>query len=141
MQFQMTDFENEKQRLNAELDAKLQQMTADLEAREKQSEARCEQTIKGEQVKFEAEKIKLEEQISEISEQAALLRGELDGIRIQQGKIVPSTDYTSRDRFKELEQEYEAFQKFFKKQWEFTKKEIRKTILWTKEEKKKKDGD
>ena len=43
------------------------------------------------------------------------------------------SDYTSRDRFTELEQEYEAFQKFFKKQWEFTKKEIRKTILWTKD--------
>lgn len=130
MQFAMTDYENEKKRLTDALDAKLQQ-----------TEARCQETITSEQKRSEAEKARLDGEIASLKEQAALLRGELDGIRIQQGKMTPSTDYTSRERFTELEQEYEAFQKFFKKQWEFTKKEIRKTILWSKDEKKKKIND
>ncbi len=130
MKFAMTDYDNEKKRLTDELEARLKQMERD-----------CAESVKAEQVRAEAEKIRYEEELANAREQAALARGELDGIRIQQGKITPSTDYTSRDRFTELEQEYEAFQKFFKKQWEFTKKEIRKTILWTKEEKKKRNGD
>lgn len=129
MQFAMTDYENEKKRLTDELDARLQQM-----------EQRCNDTVAAEQVKAEAMKISYEEQLAAVKEQAAFVRGELDGIRIQQGKLTPSTDYTSRDRFTELEEEYEAFQKFFKKQWEYTKKEIRKTLLWTKEEKKKRNN-
>lgn len=125
MQFKMTDYDNEKKRLEDELSAKLKQM-----------EKSCEDTVKSEQTKSEALKMQYEKQFAELKEQAALAKGELDGIRIQQGKMTPSQEYTSRERFTELEAEYEAFQKFFKKQWEFTKKEIRKSILWTKDEKK-----
>ncbi|MDE6690563.1 MAG: hypothetical protein K2K04_01195, partial [Clostridia bacterium] len=128
MKFQMSDYENEKKRLEDDLAAKLKQM-----------EQRCEDTVKSEQTKSEAMKMQYEKQIDEVKEEATLVRGELDGMRIQQGKLAPSTDYTSRERFTELEEEYEAFQKFFKKQWEYTKKEIRKSILWTKDEKKKRN--
>lgn len=125
MQFKMTDYDNEKKRLEDELENRLKQM-----------EQRCEDTVRNEQTKSEALKMQYEKQFTELKEEAALARGELDGIRIQQGKMTPSTEYTSRERFTELEAEYEAFQKFFKKQWEFTKKEIRKSILWSKDEKK-----
>lgn len=125
MQFKMTDYDNEKKRLEYELENRLKQM-----------EQRCEDTVRNEQTKSEALKMQYEKQFAELKEEAALARGELDGMRIQQGKMTPSTEYTSRERFTELEAEYEAFQKFFKKQWEFTKKEIRKSILWTKDEKK-----
>lgn len=77
-------------------------------------------------------------ELKKLRDENALIRGELDGIRAQQGKLTPSTDYTSRDRFIELEEEYMAYHRFFKAQWEFTKKEIRKTILWAKQEKPKK---
>lgn len=68
----------------------------------------------------------------------ALVRGELDGIRAAQGKLTPSTEYSSRERFVELQEAYAAFEKFFKEQWKLTKKEIRKQVLWTKQEKSKK---
>ncbi len=126
MQFKMTDYDNEKKRLEDELAAKLKKM-----------ERICAETVMQEQSKSEAQKAEYEKQLAELREEAAFTRGELDAMRIQQGKIAPSTDYASRERFTELEQEYEAFQKFFKRQWEYTKKEIRKTILWTKDEKKK----
>lgn len=126
MQFKMTDYDNEKKRLEDALEAKLKQM-----------EKSCKDTVRAEQEKYDALKIQYEKQLSTAKEEAALVRGELDGMRIMDGKMTPSAEYSSRDRFTELEQEYEAFQKFFKKQWEYTKKEIRKTILWTKDEKKK----
>lgn len=77
-------------------------------------------------------------QLQSMRDEVKLCRGELDAMRVQHGFLTPSEDYTSRERFVELENEYEAFQTFFKKQWDLTKKEIRKTLLWTKEEKKKK---
>lgn len=126
MQFKMTDYDNEKKRLEDALEAKLKQM-----------EKSCKDTVRAEQEKYDALKIQYEKQLSTAKEEAALVRGELDGMRIMDGKMTPSAEYSSRERFTELEQEYEAFQKFFKKQWEYTKKEIRKTILWTKAEKKK----
>lgn len=66
----------------------------------------------------------------------ALVRGELDGMRASSGKLQPSTDYASRERFVELQEAYAAFEKFFKAQWGITKKEIRKQVLWAKREKK-----
>ena len=70
----------------------------------------------------------------------ALVRGELDGMRAQQGKLTPSTEYASRERFVELQEAYVAFEKFFKAQWQVTKKEIRKQVLWAKREKTPKKG-
>lgn len=70
-----------------------------------------------------------EAKINAIREELTFVRGELDGLRAREGLLIPSHDYASRERFKELEREYEAFHKFFTQQWEFTKKEIRKNIL------------
>ena len=49
-------------------------------------------------------------------------------MRIAQGLMTPSTDYSSRERFVELEREFEAFQRFFKGQWKITKKEIKREV-------------
>ncbi len=65
----------------------------------------------------------------------ALVRGELDGMRALQGKLSPSSEYASRERFVELQEAYVAFEKFFREQWKITKKEIRKQVLWKKREK------
>lgn len=56
------------------------------------------------------------------------IRTELDGLRAKNGLLTPSEDYTSRDRFVELETEFEAFKRFFKGQWKLTKKAIRKEV-------------
>ena len=105
--------------------------------------ATCERTVQECEQKIEADKAfvadfenikeKIEQdckaRVKEIEDQLVFVRGELDGIRAQQGLLKPSSDYTSRERFTELEREYEAFHKFFTQQWEYTKKEIRKNIL------------
>lgn len=130
MQRYVDDYDNRRQRLADEFAAKL-----------KEAEKSCADAIGLEHLKLEEERISHADIVDKLTEEVALLRGELDGIRAKNGKLTPSTEYASRERFIELEAEYEAFQSFFKQQWEFTKKEIRKTILWEKGEKKKPIGD
>ncbi len=124
---------NEKGR---ELDRQL----SDLDAAKQRVIDECHVKINEAEEGFKKDLEKLEKtqriELKKARDENALIRGELDGIRAQQGKLTPSADYTSRDRFLELEEEYMAYHRFFKTQWEYTKKEIRKTILWTKQEKK-----
>ena len=123
MKFQMTDYENEKQRLEAAL-----------EARMNEERMRCAQQVQAAETKSQEEINKFMGEFDAMKKQVDFTKAELDGIRAQQGKLTPTIEYTSRERFKELEDEYEAFQQFFKKQWDMTKKEIRRTILWGKGE-------
>jgi len=55
--------------------------------------------------------------------------GELVALKQQCGMPVIN-DYTSEEKFKELESAYVQFLKFFKKQWKVTKKAVRKEFLW-----------
>ena len=59
-------------------------------------------------------------------------QAQLHGLREQYGLTTDEEDYTNKERFLELEQEYAAFKKFFEKEWGQTKKSIRKKILWQK---------
>lgn len=67
-----------------------------------------------------------------------MMRGEMNAMRLQNGKIEVGNEFATRERFLELEEEFVAFNDFFKEQWKYTKKEIRKMILWERKEKKKK---
>lgn len=138
LQGQLAATEAEYGEKNAELDARLSSLDSDRQ----QILDECDAKLKEAEEGFKSDVEKLEErqrqELKKAKEENALIRGELDGIRAKEGKLTPSADYTSRERFIELEEEYLAYHKFFKSQWEFTKKEIRKTVLWTKQEKAKK---
>ena len=67
---------------------------------------------------------------------AAMINAENRALRVKLGMDKPSHEFTSKERFEELEEEFLVFNKFFKDQWQLTKKEIRKELLWTKKEKK-----
>ena len=69
---------------------------------------------------------------------SALINAENRALRVKLGMDKVSLDFTSKERFNELEDEFMVFNKFFKDQWQMTKKEIRKELLWTKKEKKEK---
>lgn len=84
---------------------------------------------------YNAEKSKLDSTLKQALYDRDLMAAELRSIRIKNGLITPSEKFTSRERFLELENEFEIFNKFFKAQWKLTKKEIRKKILWSKNEK------
>ena len=133
------DKTEELDRQLADIDAAKQRIIDECEAKLKAGESGYQSDLQKLEQNYKSEVEKLERtqraELKKVRDEAALIRGELDGIRAQAGKLTPSADYTSRDRFIELEEEYMAFHRFFKAQWEYTKKEIRKTILWTKQEK------
>lgn len=72
----------------------------------------------------------------QMDEERCLVQAQLHGLRQQYHLIPENEDYTSKEQFKELEREFNAFEDFLKKQWKYTKKRIRKDILWSKPEKK-----
>lgn len=141
---QIQELNNQYRNAMSEFDAKtaeLERRLGEVDGMEKEYadrfEAKQKELEEKLQEKLKAEAMKHYKEVKAARDEAALIRGELDGMRVSQGLMTPSSEYSTRERFLELEAAYEAFQKFFKSQWEYTKKEIRKTILWTKEEKKK----
>ncbi len=78
----------------------------------------------------------LDFRISKAVTERNLMAAELRAIRVKHELLTPCEEYTSEERFTQLEEEFNAFNNFFKAQWKLTKKEIRKQLLWTKSEKK-----
>ena len=71
----------------------------------------------------------MEEKYNEVIDQNIFYRAELTSIKYKNGTIKPNEDYTSREKFLELEEEFKAFNDYFEKQWSMTKKQIRKEIF------------
>lgn len=84
-------------------------------------------------IDLEKEKIlnsqnKLEELYQKQKDKEDLFEAERTAILIQNNRL--TGDYTSKEKFDELERDFLAFTKFFKENYKLTKKEIRKQILW-----------
>ena len=143
MQEVISSYEEQATELNAkkeQLEAEAKEIKEREEKLESEIERKEKEIDKKLRTDYEAKAKEAQKTAEEVSKELALVRGELDGIRAQQGKLEPSTDYTSRERFIELQEAYIAFEKFFKEQWQITKKEIRRQMLWTKREKGEKKG-
>ena len=97
-----------------------------------------EANMKQMKAKYKEEMTAATNEKDKMTRQRDLLAAELTGIRVMAGKQTATLEFTSKERFLELEQEFYAFNKFFKTQWKLTKKEIRKSILWSKKEDKQK---
>lgn len=121
----------EKAQLEREFEAKTKELGAEYAELQKELTA----DYAGRTAAYEAD---AQRRIAEANERHDLARGELDAMRVQQGKLAANPADTSRERFVELQAEYLAFERYFKEQWKLTKKEIRKQVLWKKYEKKKK---
>ena len=66
------------------------------------------------------------------------MKAEVLAAQVESGEIKPSFDYTSREKFLELETHFRNFNNFFQEQWKMTKKQIKKEILTVKPEERKK---
>ena len=69
------------------------------------------------------------DEIDHLIKERQFVEAQLHIIRVEQGKITDEYDYTSKERFEELELQYRAFKQLFKKEWGKTKARIRKEIL------------
>lgn len=67
-----------------------------------------------------------------------LVTAEITAEKIKNGELKPNLDYTSREKFLELEKQFRTFNNFFEEQWKMTKKQIKKEILDAKPEEPKK---
>ena len=92
--------------------------------------------MQGEIDALRAELAQKEQSISELSdairrldEEKAVSEAQLKAIRAEQGLLLPDGSLDDKKSFDKIEQEYQAFTRFYKKQWGYTKKNIRKNIL------------
>lgn len=70
----------------------------------------------------------LNHQIDKLSEENQGLKGQYFAFKQQHGLITDQDDFSSKDRFKELEKMKEAFNIFFKEQWKEAKTKIRNQV-------------
>ena len=92
----------------------------------------CRQQISDMQEETEAKQAKADgflEEFYALDERNIELEGQIKAIRAREGAIGADEDFSDRERFERLEREYEAFTKFYQKQWNKTKKKIRKNVL------------
>ena len=101
------DFDNRMTAAKEEFDSKMSVAEADFAEKYNASEE--------EKKRFGAE-------CERLSEERTLLKAELHAQKQINGSIVEEGDFTSRDRFTELEREYDAIKKLVEAEWKKTKK-------------------
>ena len=74
---------------------------------------------------FETEIHELNKQIKRLEEEKRYLNAQYLALKQQQGLITDADDFTSKEKFKQLELEMAAYKKLFKEQWKKTKQQIR----------------
>ena len=103
----------------------------------REKETACQERIQAaEQEKLLAQKevATAQAECKEMDEERRLVQAQLHGLRQQYNLIPPNEDYTSKEHFMELEKEFAAFEEFLMTQWKYTKKRIKKDILWSKKD-------
>lgn len=71
-------------------------------------------------------------EIKNLDDEKKAILAQLKILKMEKNPITAEDIYTSKEKFDELEVLYEAFTRFFKKQWKLTKKRIREEILKSK---------
>ena len=72
---------------------------------------------------------KLMQDFNELQETKRLINARLRSYLFKNGEVPAGEDNTDKEKFDELENELEVFIKFYKKEWNKTKKRIRKELL------------
>lgn len=132
----LKEYEEETARITAECEEAKEQARLDYENRKQEVETRCEEEISAMRITLEegqaalaSRSAELEEEHERILSERTLMQAQLHGLRQQHGLITDEEDFTSKERFMELEAEFKAFEQLFETQWKYTKKRIRKEIL------------
>lgn len=111
-----------------ELERSLKQQAAIMQRQKMQ----LEQEIETEREKHLRKMEEKQAQLEAVQEQLTLTAAQLHGIRQQHGMMTDGDDFSTKEGFAQLEQEYAAFNRFYDVQWKKAKKGIRKRMLWNK---------
>ena len=69
------------------------------------------------------------QEFEQVREAKRLAEARLKSYRFKNHEMATTDNYTSKEDFDELENELEVFIKFYKKEWNRTKRRIRKELL------------
>ncbi|MDE6401382.1 MAG: hypothetical protein K2L54_02085 [Clostridiales bacterium] len=86
-------------------------------------------TLNEEMAKSEQAVLDVKEENRLLSDLKTLSDGRLNALRHEYGLTGEADDFTSEAAFNELENQYNAFRRFFKGEWKKTKKKIREELL------------
>ena len=92
-------------------------------------EERCTSELMQEKQLHEHDCSVLNEQLENEKNTKTLLKAELHGLRNKKGLISDEEDFTSKEKFNELEEEFLALENLLKTKWKVTKKQIRQDVL------------
>ena len=123
---------DEKARIISDSESEKRDMTSRHATELSDVRRECGNKISELNAECEREVSRVTEELSALREEDELLRAELRAQKQINGSIVEEGDFTSRERFEELEKEYAALGKLLDKEWKKTKKKIRKRVLWNK---------
>lgn len=128
--------EEEKVSTESKLAEARREVQAKCAAEKREFETKCmenarvlESSLQRERSAVEESAKALDEERARIEKDLVFTKAQLHGLRQQHGLTAPEDDFTSKERFMELEAEFRAFEEFFETQWKYTKKRIRQEIL------------
>ena len=141
LEFEAIRFAQEKEAYQSELDQKLTQAEKAFSINLRDAESAHERELDSTKTAMQEEILRLRQQLEQaaqehdaLKEEHAALREEnlivharLKSAMLENGGLEEA--FTDKERFDRLEREYEAFTRFYKRQWKQTKKEIRKSLL------------
>lgn len=120
MEMARKDFAQRTAQTETETRARIAAMESELRQRTAETEASAAAQI--EEYRARAE---------HLQEENTLVKAQLTGIRAQHGHFTDADDFSSKERFEELEAQLQAFVTLFDDEWKKARKKIRKDILWT----------
>ncbi len=91
----------------------------------------CERKTAEIRANADSEVEKYSKETERVTKANYLMRGQLNGLRHKYGLLPKEEDFSSKERFEELEKEFAAFYELFEGEWKKARKRIRKDILWT----------
>lgn len=138
------DAKVEMQELSSQYEDKIRACLGEKQAEiDKQGEITLEytKTIKDLTAEYEEKLALKQEEYNVLLGDKRLVSAQLHALREEHHLFTSEDDFTSKERFVELEHEYKQFQNLFKRTWKETKKKIRKELLGSKPVPTKKEED
>ncbi len=77
-----------------------------------------------------AETVRVQDELVALQQLKTEIDAQLTGLRRLYVKDAPAEDWTARERFRELEAEYKALQKMYKKEWKKAAAVMRRQYIW-----------
>lgn len=125
------EHQEENARVRTEAQSEIARASAENQARLTEAQAECESRVSAVTAECEEKVVRAEGELSQLREEHTLTCAELLAQKQLNG-VQSDEDFTERERFEQLEREYEALGKLLEGEWKKTKRKIRRRVLWKK---------